>query len=74
MNRDVDDNTPNIAAEHGHLEQREEVVALQDCNFFLWLSHIAILFVYEVDIWVQDITSLYVKLLQGCEDFDAAKQ
>lgn len=74
MHCDVDDDGPNVGTEHGHLEQCEEVVPLQDCDILLNLGHVAIFLVDEVFVRVQEITTGHVELLNDGKDFNAAEE
>lgn len=74
MHCDVDDDGPNVGTEHGHLEQCEEVVPLQHCDILLNLGHVAIFLVDEVFVWVQEVTTGHVELLNDGKDFNAAQE
>ena len=63
MDCDIYDNAPNVATKHGYLHQSPKVISLQGCGLSLILRHIAIFLVDEVFVWIQEVTSFNIYLL-----------
>ena len=65
---------PDVSTKHGHLEQYPEVVPLHDCNVLFRLSHVIILLVDEIFVWVQEVTTFDIKLLHDGKNLYAPQK